>query len=119
MKLHSVNAATWYLLVGTDLGVFYTDNKLSSCPGGSRWHPITGLPRVSVQDIEVVTKPTGTVIRVATYGRGVWEMPVAFPAGGCSCDACGEGVYPLFANISALPEGTDAGKGCETQKPML
>jgi hypothetical protein len=57
------------LLVGTDLGV------LRQVPGG--WQRLgSNLPRVSVQAIAVdaLGLAAPAVVRIATYGRGVWEL---------------------------------------------
>jgi photosystem II stability/assembly factor-like uncharacterized protein len=54
------------LYVGTDVGVYYTDNGLTE------WIPFNDqLPNVIVKELEI---HYGTrMIRAATYGRGVWE----------------------------------------------
>ncbi len=54
------------LFVGTDMGIYYTD---SSTSGWSAYS--TGLPNVIVDDIDI--NYTNYKIRVATYGRGIWE----------------------------------------------
>lgn len=56
--------------VGTDLGVFCS-------PGGDRnWIAFdNGLPNVIVNDLEF--HMDSKKIRAATYGRGVWESPLA------------------------------------------
>lgn len=64
------------LYVGTDVGVFYTDNGLSN------WQPFgQGLPKVIVNELEI--NYTSGRLRAATYGRGLWETdlfePVAAP----------------------------------------
>jgi photosystem II stability/assembly factor-like uncharacterized protein len=52
---------------GTWLGVYETTD------GGASWHPYgSGLPMVVVSDLYMPTD--GSYLRVATYGRGVWEM---------------------------------------------
>jgi photosystem II stability/assembly factor-like uncharacterized protein len=54
------------LYVGTDLGVFYTDNTLSN------WQPFgQGLPRLAVTELEI--NANAGKLRAATYGRGLWE----------------------------------------------
>src|SRR5207253_7252158 len=41
--------------------------------GGANWAPFgNGLPTVRVNDIYM--PPDGSFIRLATYGRGVWEL---------------------------------------------
>jgi photosystem II stability/assembly factor-like uncharacterized protein len=53
-------AATW-------LGVYETTD------GGQNWHLFgRGLPTVNVSDLYM--PPDGSYLRVATYGRGVWEI---------------------------------------------
>lgn len=55
------------LYAGTDIGVF------NSVDGGASWVPYgTGLPRVAVFDM-AMSKVTRK-IRVATHGRGIWEI---------------------------------------------
>jgi photosystem II stability/assembly factor-like uncharacterized protein len=54
------------LILGTDLGVFQTFD------GGQNWMLIEGMPKVSVFDIDANIN-TG-LIRVATHGRGLYEM---------------------------------------------
>ena len=52
----------------THVGIYITTN------GGANWAPYgVGLPTVRVNDIYM--PPDGGYIRIATYGRGVWELP--------------------------------------------
>jgi subtilisin-like proprotein convertase family protein len=54
------------LYAGTDIGVFVSTN------GGTSWTPFgTGLPRVPVFDMAITT---GRKLRIATHGRGLWEI---------------------------------------------
>ncbi|WP_333693287.1 T9SS type A sorting domain-containing protein [Flavobacterium sp.] len=63
--LHVLNP----LYVGTTLGVYYKDDSLSE------WVPYdTGLPNVTVTDIEI--HEIDQKIVASTYGRGVWESPI-------------------------------------------
>ncbi len=57
------------LYCGTDVGVYRSTDQ-----GGS-WAAFgTGLPASSVQDIRILED--GSALRVATHGRGVWELSV-------------------------------------------
>ncbi|MBL0329122.1 MAG: T9SS type A sorting domain-containing protein [Bacteroidetes bacterium] len=58
--------------VGTELGVYYIDNDLTS------WMPYSnGLPNVIVDELEI---HYGTnKLRAATYGRGLWESTIFDP----------------------------------------
>ena len=54
------------IYVGTDIGVFYRNNTMSD------WEPFNfGLPNVSVRDFEILDSTRK--LRIATYGRGIWE----------------------------------------------
>ena len=55
------------IYVGTDIGVY------GSTDGGASWAPFgTGLPVVSVFDAKI--QPSSGVLRIATHGRGMWEI---------------------------------------------
>jgi hypothetical protein len=59
------------IYVGTDIGVY-----ISGDAGGS-WIPFgTGLPRVAVFDMAIAP---GRVLRIATHGRGLWQIPMFGP----------------------------------------
>ncbi len=62
----------WY--VGTDVGCFMTTNY------GSTWTNLTalGLPNVGVNHL--VIDQSGTYMYAATYGRGIWRIPLATAA---------------------------------------
>src|SRR6185312_13131265 len=61
------------LFAGTDIGVYVSEN------GGATWTPYgIGLPRVAVFDLAI--QPTSRILRAATHGRGVWEIPVVAPS---------------------------------------
>lgn len=59
------------LYAGTDIGVYV------SADAGLTWNPFgTGLPRSAVFDI---AKTAGNMIRIATHGRGMWQIPAFSP----------------------------------------
>lgn len=88
--------ATWTLnsnrlYAGTDIGVY------TSPDGGASWTPFgTGLPRVAVFDMALTS---GRLVRIATHGRGMWEIAAA----------------PLAPTAASVSVGgrvlTDRGKG--------
>ncbi len=58
------------MFVGTDVGVFYKDNSTGN------WQEMgTGLPNVVVNDLEI--SYLSGKLKVATYGRGIWEVPIS------------------------------------------
>ncbi len=55
--------------VGADIGVWHTTD------GGLNWSPLeNGLPDAPVFDLQI--HPTQRLLRVATHGRGLYEMPL-------------------------------------------
>lgn len=59
------------LYAGTDIGVYVSSD------GGTTWNPFgTGFPRVAVFDM---AKTAGNMIRIATHGRGMWQIPAFSP----------------------------------------
>jgi hypothetical protein len=57
------------LYAGTDIGVY------NSTDGGVTWAPYgTGLPRVAVFDLKITSVAAGHKVRIATHGRGMWEI---------------------------------------------
>ncbi|CAN5537854.1 hypothetical protein BH20VER1_BH20VER1_14830 [soil metagenome] len=78
MVIDSRNPNNMY--VGTDIGVY------RSSDAGASWVPFSnGLPRIAVFDIafqEQVENPTtDRVLRIATHGRGIWEITIPAFAG--------------------------------------
>jgi hypothetical protein len=62
-------AGTQNLYAGTDIGVF------TSSDGGANWIPFSnGLPRVAVFGMKI--QPVHRVLRIATHGRGMYEIGV-------------------------------------------
>lgn len=57
------------IYVGMNVGVYYRDTITK------KWaEHATGLPLVAVNEVEM--QKSGAKLRVATYGRGVWESPL-------------------------------------------
>jgi Calx-beta domain len=72
LAIDPVNSNIIY--AGTDIGVY------SSSDGGANWSPFgTGFPRVAVFDLQI--QPTNRIMRAATHGRGVLEIPLLGPSG--------------------------------------
>jgi hypothetical protein len=62
------------LYLGTEYGVFFTDDNLMQ-QQGNEWQLFgTGLPHVDVSGLEL-NYPSNT-LRLATFGRGHWELPI-------------------------------------------
>lgn len=57
------------IYVGTDLGVYYTNNHMTG------WKSFNnGLPNVIVNELEI--HENSHKLRAATFGRGLWESPL-------------------------------------------
>ncbi len=58
------------LYLGTSLGVYYRDDSMT------QWEAFdTNLPNVSITDLDV--NITDAKLTAATYGRGIWQTPIA------------------------------------------
>ena len=56
-----------HLFAGTHLGIY------ESLDGGVNWARFgSGLPLVNVYDFYI--SPDGSLMRIATYGRGIWQL---------------------------------------------
>jgi len=90
------------LYAGTDIGVY------NSTDGGASWNPFgTGLPRVSVFDMAI--QPTSRILRVATHGRGMWEIGLATSSLPFSDDPLMSGLTKIRAvHITELRTRIDA-----------
>jgi len=59
------------LYAGTDIGVY------RSTDAGTSWAPFgNGLPVIAVFDMGLTAPGGSQVLRIATHGRGLWEIPV-------------------------------------------
>lgn len=98
------DAAAQTIYAGTDLGVYRTID------GGKTWQRFgAGLPLVRVTDLFV--PPNGSLVRIATYGRGAWEI---YPVSGASRGVSGDGDFDRnqaldYRDLAALTTrmGTD------------
>ena len=102
------------LYAGTDIGVYHSSD------GGANWTPLgLGLPRVAVFDVKISN--VQRYLRIATHGRGIWEigipgrqLPVTRNAGativaeGC---APGNGVVDPSEDITISLGVTNIGPG--------
>jgi PKD repeat protein/photosystem II stability/assembly factor-like uncharacterized protein len=62
------------LYVGTELGVYFKK-------GSDNWIAFnTGLPNVKLGELEIyyASNPQNSLLRAATFGRGLWETPVFY-----------------------------------------
>ena len=76
------------LFVGTEFGLFYTQN------GGRNWKPLkTGLPTISVRDVEIQRRESDLV--VGTFGRGIYVLDDYSPLR-TSTDALDDDELTLF-----------------------
>ncbi len=92
----SVEVSSGQLLVGTDIGVFLSNNT-----SGQRWASLAGLPNVPVKSIKNYPGNPNKVV-LATYGRGVYSY--TFSARGAL------GVAPVAAPPAAAPPATAPGR---------
>jgi hypothetical protein len=62
--------------VGLDTGVYFT-REITQCPQQACWQVYgAGLPNAAVSALEADGGTVG-LLRVATYGRGAWQIPLA------------------------------------------
>lgn len=94
------------IYIGTDIGVFYRDNDLDDWVVFSN-----GLPVVEITDIEVVKN--ASLLRVSTFGRGIWESPLFTPCTGTIVldDSNQELNRPYYHQVSFLITSTADVKG--------
>ncbi len=71
------------LFVGTEFGVFFSDND------GENWHELSSLPTIAVRDLEIQRRESDLV--VGTFGRGIYILddytPLRMDASALSAEA--------------------------------
>ncbi len=70
------------IYVGCDVGVYYRDNSMSSWESYS-----TNLPKTVIKELEIYydeANPSNSRLRAATYGRSLWETPLASAPTSCN-----------------------------------
>ncbi|MBN2893594.1 MAG: fibronectin type III domain-containing protein [Bacteroidales bacterium] len=70
------------IYVGCDVGVYYRDNSMSD------WEDYSvNLPKTVIKELEIYyddANPSNSKLRAATYGRSVWETPLASAPSTCN-----------------------------------
>jgi len=88
------------IYAGTELGVYRTTD------GGSTWQRFgMGLPMVLVNDMFIGR--TGAVLRVSTYGRGLWEI---YPAATAEHGVTGNGDWDRNLQLDYIDLGAMASR---------
>lgn len=88
------------LYAGTDIGVY------QSVDGGANWMPYgSGLPRVAVFDMGI--QAAHRILRIATHGRGLWEIDL--PGLACANDPVKIGGMP-YTSIQTAYNNATAGQ---------
>ena len=94
-----------HLFAGTDVGVYESTN------GGDTWSPYgVGLPALPVFDMAI--PPGSNVLRIATHGRGLWQIAVPSPTLTVTKAGNGGGA------VTSSPPGITCGSDC-TQSYVL
>ncbi len=76
-----VDKTTGTIYVGTDVGVFSTPTPNGASTAWTEVGPATGtgaLPNVAITRLAIFNPAGGpALLRVSTYGRGIWQTPLA------------------------------------------
>lgn len=92
--VHNNNSVNDEIYVGTDIGVYYKDNSMSS------WLPYnTNLPAVVVTELEI--HYLTNTLRACTYGRGMWETPLNTVSAGIKNKTETKTTLTIFPNPAA------------------
>jgi hypothetical protein len=98
-------ASSSNIYAGTDIGVF------CSTDGGLTWNPLgSGLPRVAVFDLKVTSLAAGHKVRIATHGRGMWQI-AALGGAGTTTSLSSNLSNPVFGTQVSLTAAVNIGGG--------
>ncbi len=76
-QVGTINGVEHALYVGTDIGIFYTNDSIQQT--NEKWlYYSDGLPNVVVNELEI--QYSSQKIYAATYGRGLWESNLFSPS---------------------------------------
>lgn len=96
-----------FVYAATDIGVYF------SADGGSSWNPYgTGLPRVACFDIAI--QSPNRVLRVATHGRGIWEIATASANGATTTAVLSSPNPSVFGQPVTFTANVTSGSGTPT-----
>jgi hypothetical protein len=73
----TIYGVTNALYIGTDIGVFYTNDSIQNASGQWMYYS-DGLPRVIVNELEI--NYISQQLYAATYGRGLWQANLYSPS---------------------------------------
>jgi len=94
------NTAEVELYAATDLGVYVK-------VGNANWAPfMDGLPNVVVDELEIYydTDPDNSMIRAATYGRGLWESDLYSFSLAPDADFSADNLFPTIVDTVSFTD---------------
>ena len=101
----TLDPGTGDLFVGTDIGVFVSTN------GGTNWAPYgSGLPSAPALHVRTFINGNTRLLRAATYGRGVWSIPLPSIGGvNVSASALSMSDLPGFTQTQSITYSNSSG----------